>query len=170
MNRKITYIICFYVIVVLLLPAGFASSSTSDERQLNEIMKEIKNIDNKILTVDKVIGNVHVRYWEHVVNGFYVIGDYILLHTNLNDDSLIEYKNNWRDDNYLSNLNNDFSFESNDCFWTHPVVFLDEEDCGYFYNFYDTFIISFVLNFIGISGKYRNMTTEILLSYFSHLC
>jgi len=101
-----------------------------------EIFKEIEETENKILKVDRIIGERYVKYWEHEVNGFQIKGDYILLHKDINTDKIIEYKRIWTDIN-LSYLENN-KFETENYFWEKRLVFPDRNDTNEFYTFYDT--------------------------------
>jgi len=89
-----------------------------------------------VLAVDQPIGSIDVKYWERVVDGvFHVINDYVLLHLDPDTDEIIKCEQQWRDiDVDLAHLEVE-SFEppGGEHFWKRVVVFLEEEDLGYFY-------------------------------------
>ncbi|KAA0001749.1 MAG: hypothetical protein FE048_04960, partial [Thermoplasmata archaeon] len=99
------------------------------------VLEEIEKTGDKILIVDKLIGDRHVKYWEHVVDGIYVKGDYILLHIDIESNDIVEYQRNWTDITLSFESGND-SFEPKNYFWKKMVVFLDEGDLNNFYSFY----------------------------------
>lgn len=116
---------------------------TDDKEDFNsktkeEIFKEIEETENKILIVDKIIGNKHVKYWEHVINNVFMKGDSILLHIDIENGDILEYERSWTGDHELVLSDSaDDVFEPNNYFWEQLVVFPDENDCTNFYTFYE---------------------------------
>ena len=101
------------------------------------IFLEIDETREKILIVDDVIGDIHVKYWEHIINNVYVKNDSILLHTDIDSGKVINYERSWIDVDFVLSDSLDEEFEPMDIFWKQLVVFPDEDDCSYFYNFYE---------------------------------
>lgn len=139
MKRKIFgMLVCTLLITtVISATATYTNRNTDYEGFLTdgEIYNEIENKECKILTVDKIIGNVYVKYWEHVIDGAKIKNDYILLHLDPNSNDILKYEYEWTDveispKEHIKNI-----FEPDDYFWKETVVFNDEEDCTYFYTF-----------------------------------
>jgi len=97
-----------------------------------------------VLVVDEVVGNVHVKYWEHVINDIiHLKSDYILLHTSVGSDEVVEYQKNWRDIELADVEIKPFE-PRKEYFWRKLVAFSSKEDCGYFYTLDDTCEYPFV--------------------------
>ncbi len=100
------------------------------------IFSEIKSTKDKILVVNKIIGDRRVKYWEHVIDNVFVKNDSILLHMNLRYNKVLEYTRIWSDVEVISLNFGKGEFKEN-CLWKRKVVFPDADDCGLFYTFYD---------------------------------
>ena len=100
-----------------------------------EVFDEIKKTKNKILVKDEIIGDRHVRYWEHVIDNIFVKNDSMLLHMNLEKVKILEFNKSWSNLKVTSIKFNTGCFEG-DILWKRKVVFPDEEDCDIFYTFY----------------------------------
>ena len=82
MKKKIVGVfVCILLIATLLSMNGIVRSYCSNTNRV--IFQEIDETEDKTLSVDKVIGNRHVKYWEHTIDGIYVKNDSILLHMDL---------------------------------------------------------------------------------------
>ena len=101
-----------------------------------EIFNEIKSAKDKILVVNKIIGDRRVKYWEHVIDNIFVKNDSILLHMDLGYNKVLEYAKIWSDIEIIS-LNFGKGEFKESCLWKRKVVFPDADDCGLFYTFYD---------------------------------
>ncbi len=101
-----------------------------------EILNEIKTTKDKILIVDKVIGDRSVKYWEHVIDNIFVINDSMLLHIDLEYRRVLHYKRSWSNIEVITLRFGDGKFEG-EYYWKRKVVFPDEDDCGIFYTFND---------------------------------
>jgi hypothetical protein len=128
----------FFIVILLILTIepisgdiNFNSLNTT-----KAIFLEIDEIQDKTLNFDDVIGDIHVKYWEHEINGIYVKNDSILLHIDIDSGDVINYEIRWTDVDFVFSDYSGVSFEPIDFFWKKLVVFPDEEDCSYFYNFY----------------------------------
>ena len=100
-----------------------------------EILKEIEETRDKSLEVDTIIGDVHVKYWEHKINDVQIINDSILLQIDINNNEIVEYIRNWREIDSES-FNLEFvSFEPQNIFWKEKVIFIEENDLTSFYHF-----------------------------------
>ena len=99
-----------------------------------DIIQQINKIPNKILLEDKIIGNIHVKYWIHEVNNIEIKNDYILLQTNGKDGKIIKYEKQWRDIQKTQDNVSQIKFDDTDIAWKKPVIFLEENDLNYFYS------------------------------------
>jgi hypothetical protein len=127
--------ICFTGVAFLPLASSFNVNFKHNESIKNvEILKEIQQIDNKNLVIDKIIGDVIVKYWQHEINNIIIKNDYILLHQDLESKEIIKYEKKWTDitlpecPEFL-----DKNFE--EYYWMQIVLFPDKEDLTYFYSF-----------------------------------
>ena len=75
-----------FVIVLLISTALPVVTSTYNEISLYstifnkmEIINEIKKTDDKVLVIDEIIGERHVKYWEHIIDDIYVKNDLIII-------------------------------------------------------------------------------------------
>ena len=117
----------------MLSISGYENNTTLKTTH-RSIFLEIEETQNKMLIIDKDIGNIRVNYWEHVIDGIQVKNDSILLHTDPDTGVIISYKKNWSDiENLPSDVFNE-AFEPNDYFWKNRIVFPDENDCTPFYH------------------------------------
>ncbi|UCE38663.1 MAG: hypothetical protein JSW00_05385, partial [Thermoplasmata archaeon] len=107
-----------------------------DGRTEEEIYEEIEETEYKALVVDKIIGNRHVKYWEHIIDDICVKNDFILLHTDIENGEIVQYERCWTDVGPLPDPKSE-SFAPENYYWKQAVVFYDEDDCTYFYTFYD---------------------------------
>jgi hypothetical protein len=121
--------------VLILFICGSAANSEKINIISNDITipSEILNIEDKILTRDLIIGDIHVRYWNHVINNVIVKNDYILLHNDVIDSNIIDYDIFWRDVE-VPNLGN-LDFRPEKYSWKKLVMFSGPEDLTYFYEF-----------------------------------
>jgi hypothetical protein len=101
-----------------------------------KIFDEIKATKDKILSINKTIGNRRVIYWEHEIDNIFVKNDSMLLHLDLEFSGVLEYKKNWDNIETTSLSFDEIEFEE-DYLWKRKVVFPDEDDCGLFNIFYD---------------------------------
>ena len=116
----------------------FRFSNHSSKMTGEDIFSEINKTKNKKLEIDKLIGNRHVKYWQHEVNGVEVKNDFILLHLSL-DNKTVDYLKNWRDDIpiFYFNVSWNMSFKPSFYYWKEKVIFLEKNDTGYFYTFFN---------------------------------
>ena len=97
-----------------------------------DIFKEIEEIDNKNLVINKIIGDVHVKFWEHEINGVIVKNDYILLHLSLENKEILKYEKKWRDIPLKKCLDPLETYHKK-YFWKQVVAFLEVDDLSDFY-------------------------------------
>jgi hypothetical protein len=100
-----------------------------------EVFEEIKDTKDKKLVKEEIIGDRYVKYWEHVVDNIFVMNDSMLLHMDLYNCRILEFKRNWSNLIVTSITYHDSEFGGN-YIWKRKVVFPNEEDCGFFYTFY----------------------------------
>jgi hypothetical protein len=108
------------------------------EEAKDEIFKEIEETEDKVLIVDGIIGIRHVKYWEHAIDDIFVKNDYILLHLDIENGDVLKYEKSWTDKDIVFPDSVDLVFEPDNFLWKKKVFFADEEDCTYFYTFYDS--------------------------------
>ena len=118
------------------------SYSTAEAQNiLNEpediILQQIAQTTDKTLTVDKNIGDRHVKYWEHMINDVTVKNDSILLHLDPTTGEILEYQKTWTDIkiDFLDREQKIFKTYQN-YLWRKKVVFPDENDTIRFCTFY----------------------------------
>lgn len=104
-------------------------------RVKDEILKEIEKTKDKILVADKTIGEFRVKYWEHVINGFFVKNNSILLHMDIEYGYVFDYQKSWTEVEVNVSEFQENEFEPINYFWKKRVVFPDEDDCKHFYSF-----------------------------------
>jgi len=129
--KKIKIIITILVISVLLV----VPLQVSAEEEPEEKYPFLNLIPNKILSIDKIIGDRVVKYYEHIVNGFEIKGDSILIHENPYDNSNILYEKTWTDINF--ELPDFPDFEPSNYILKKKVVFTDKLDLDDVYIFYN---------------------------------
>jgi len=100
-KKIICILILFFLIVTTLQTQTFALnisiSKTINTKNDEEIFKDIEKTEGKLLIKDDIIGDIHVKYWEHVFNDLVVINDSILLHLDIETGNVIKYKKTWTD-------------------------------------------------------------------------
>jgi len=101
-----------------------------------EIFNAINATKDKLLVVDKIIGDRFVRYWEHVMNGFFVKNDSILLHLDVETGDILRYEKSWTDVKLDTSFSEDNISLVEEYFWKKAVVFPDEDDSGVYCTFY----------------------------------
>jgi len=142
MKKKIIGIlVCMLLITVVVLPVAGTINAfkipAMNEVTKGEIFKEIIGTEDKVLSVDEIIGDREVKYWEHAIDDIIVEGDSILLHIDVENGHILEYEKTWTDVELVLPDYGDEVFEPDNYFWKQRVVFPDEDDCTYFYTFYD---------------------------------
>jgi len=141
-NKIVIILVCLLLIITIVpLDTGKVNAykfSLIKEVTKTEIFKEIEETEDKILIVDGIIGNRHVKYWEHVIDDIYVKNDFILLHMDIKNTDILKYERSWADTNIILSDSIDLEFELYNYSWKKKVFFADEEDCTHFYTFYDS--------------------------------
>ena len=102
----------------------------------NEIFKEIEETVDKVLVVDKIIGDIYVKYWEHAINDVSVKNDSILLHLDPETGDISKYKKSWTDIELDIFDSGDNILPTKDYHWKKAVVFPDKDDSGIYCTFY----------------------------------
>jgi len=137
MKTKIIGILIVTLLITTVFPAtGIVSVYNSNNRWI--IFQEIDETQNKVLIADDVIGDIHVQYWEHVINDVFVKNDSILLQIDIEDGDILNYEKSWTDVDFALSGSLYGNFEPKDIFWKQLVIFPDEDDCSYFYTFCET--------------------------------
>ena len=89
----------------------------------NEIFNEMEEIEDKLLVVDKIIGERYVKYWEHVIDDVFVKNDSILLHLDVETGDILKYEKSWTDVKLDIFDSGDNILPAKDYFWKKAVVF-----------------------------------------------
>jgi hypothetical protein len=143
MSLKIKTILIHILIIAIL--SSVCSSSYADSLSnhnynddLLSILYDIETTENKTLIIDEIIGDKHVKYWEHNIDDIFVKNDSILLHVDAKTGELLYYEKHWTDIKIDPPDFNDDTFEENSYYWKKKIVFPDMEDCSYFYTFHES--------------------------------
>ena len=127
-------LVSIFLITVAVFPAtGIEIPIKKDGNYSNELL-EIENTENKFLTVDEVIGDKHVKYWEHNIDGVTIKNDSILLHTDIESGDISNLEKSWTDVNFEIKEFNDIVIHD-EYLWKKKVVFTDNDDLMNFYQF-----------------------------------
>jgi hypothetical protein len=129
-------IIILTAVLFLLINTSFSIQGKIKTESLNksEFPNEIDNTFNRFQSIDdKLIGNMKVNYWDHVINGYQIKNDYILLQKNHQTNEIIKFEKEWRDIDLSTISFNLNDFEPENIFWKEKVIFLEKEDLGNFY-------------------------------------
>ncbi len=111
----------------------FSAGHTSD---LDQAIADVEATTDKALTARSTFGDIDVQYYEHVIDGFEVMNDSILVQTDNDTGELIKYEKQWRSINETIIPDSTSGFEPEKPYvWTEKVVFLAKADGGWFYSF-----------------------------------
>ncbi len=135
MNKNIIEFVIFSFLIFTNFPV--CSQVYVNDLNDNYLIEEIDNIEDTVLIYNDVIGEIIVKYWEHKVNDVFVKNDSILLNIDKNSGEIINYDIKWSevDSSSFGSLNDDFKI--NNYSWKKLVIFLNKNDCSYFYTFYE---------------------------------
>lgn len=130
------------LLIATILPPLTVAFNLNEAISLGEdtnltIFEDIEMTEDKSLVIDRVIGDVHVKYWEHIVNGVYVKNDSILLHLDIEFEDVIKYQKSWADIERTLSNHEEITFEPENYVQKQLVAFPDEEDCTFYYTFYN---------------------------------
>lgn len=143
MNRLKFFKKLFCVFVSILLAATIIpGEDINNDELINSnfaILEEIDETVNKILIKNEIIGDRQVKYWEHYIDDILVKNNSMLLHKDIDSDEIILFEKNWNNIEFDLSINWDEKFEPDNYLWKTKIVFLDVEDCSYFYSFYDSY-------------------------------
>ena len=134
-KKQIMLFIVFLLIVPIVPISGNMNIINIDSHETIDI--QIENTKDKLCIVDTIIGDIHVTYWQHIVNGIEVKNDSILLHKSNDSGKIITYERSWTDIDVFSSDYSELEFNPSNIFWKKLVVFPDEKDCSSFYHFQD---------------------------------
>ncbi len=141
MKKKLLGIFVCMLLIATVLPASATFTTCTvtvgNDVTNEEIFIEIEGAKSKILSVDEIIGNIHVKYWEHVIDDAVVKNDYILLHMDPENDNILKFECTWSDIEFSFLDPIEEIFEPENYFWKQIVIFNDENDCTHFYKFSD---------------------------------
>jgi len=130
-------IISILVIILLFSTSSFGFSVSYFSKNTNKkIYMEIEETKDKILVVDKIIGDIYVKYWEHVIDDVYIKNDFILLHLDPKTNDILEFEKIWTDIELNLNDFKDNKLMVKDYIWKKAVVIPDENYNNLYYTFY----------------------------------
>jgi len=143
------YFLLLLILVILLTPItvidnikAYNSIIMPSQYQENlenfQIIKQLNQISDKKLSVNKTIGEKKVILYEHVINGFQVKNDSVLIHINKKNGDIIDYKQKWEDTSIIIDKLKKYNFSNiilENYYWKKKVIFMDEKDCMNFYKF-----------------------------------
>jgi|GEM_PF-6369183 len=127
------------VIIGLFIGLAFFPIINGSQNNENQILIQISQTQDKELIKDKIIGNIHVRYWLHIINGIVIKNDYILLQENQEDNNIIKFEKKWTDIQdlrfFLAQMNLiRIKIDENMVVWKEKVLFLEKNDLKNFYS------------------------------------
>ena len=85
------------VIIGLFIGSAFFPIINGSHNYENPILIQISQTQDKLLIKEKIIGNIHVKYWLHIINGIVIKNDYILLQENPGGNNIIKFEKEWTD-------------------------------------------------------------------------
>ena len=134
MRKAIVFVIIGLFMGLVFFPIIDGSQSYEDQ-----ILVQISQTQDKLLIKENIIGDIHVKYWHHVVDGVVIKNDYILLQENQDDNSIIKFEKEWTElqdlrlDVMHMNLDT-INIDENIIAWMEKVLFPEENDLKYFYS------------------------------------
>ena len=137
MNRKLLVISISAVLMLITITFSSAVSINTTNVEIGkEIFNEIKVTKDKLLVVDKIIGDRYVKFWEHVIDDVSVKNDSILLHLDPETGDILEYNKIWTDVELYMIGSGENILPTKEYHWKKAVVFPDENDSGIYCNFH----------------------------------
>ena len=137
MIKKLSALILLTILFASLVTLGFYTGPLEASGTDGEA-KSVALPMNAVLTVEDTIGDKHVEYFEHIIDDvIWVKNDYVLIHVDPDTNETVRYNKSWRDIELPDLEIKSFEPPGGQYFWKKVAVFLNEEDCGNFYTFYD---------------------------------
>ena len=137
MYKKLIIIIIVMFLFMIFLQA-VSSNDYCKTKLKSSIFQEINQTVNKVLIKDEIIGNRHVKYWEHYMNDIFVKNNSILLHTDLISNDIILFEKIWTDVEFDLSMKEHGNIDPDNYYWKKKVVFPSQKDCTHFYTFFNT--------------------------------
>ncbi len=136
MLRKQILVVIF---IGLFISLSFFPIIDGSQHNDNQILIQIDQTIDKLLLEDKIIDDIHVKYWIHVMNGIVIKNDYILLQQNKENNNIIKFEKEWTDTKDLgldiTQMNLDtFKIDETLVAWMEKVLFPEKNDLLYFYS------------------------------------
>jgi len=128
---RIKTLINTILIITMLLILSIQSVVAEEIKE--EKYPDISLIHDKTLSVDKIIGERLVKYYEHIIDDVKIKGDYILIHNNPTNGDLITFEKTWTDIDFQIPTFNDF--EPTNYLRKGKIIIPDEEDLRDYYSF-----------------------------------
>lgn len=126
----------FFVLMLIstsLSVIGFDSIDENDKTF--ELLDKIEKEEDKSLLFDGLIGDKHVKYWQHKINDIIIKGDSMLLHLNDTTGEVLYFQKDWSDISEELIMNNNVEFIAENFIWKHMVIFPDEKSVSFSYAF-----------------------------------
>lgn len=111
------------------------SAIVSDMNENSKISAEIEfeSYSDKVLSINTIIGESIVNYWEHVVDNIIIKGDYLLLQLDKKTNEVLQIKKEWNSIDYSFLNQFESTFEPSNYYWKQKICFLDNSDISSFY-------------------------------------
>ncbi len=147
MKKLFPLILLMVLLAITVSPVLAAGSPEASQSQPGS--PKVPPAKDAMLSVDEVInvdglGHRHIQKWQRVIDGIiHVKNDYIRKDVDLDTNKTILYDKQWRDIEFESVEIKPFEPPSGEYFWKKVVLFVDEEDLGFFedgssfYTFFD---------------------------------
>jgi len=134
--------IIIFTIVGLLVVITFFPIINGLQNYDDPVLMQISETQDKLLINDKIIGDMYVKYWVHVINDVVIKNDYILLQENTKDNSIIKFEKKWTNIQDLGlNLKqidlNIINIDKDLVAWREKVLFPEKNDLKIFYSVND---------------------------------
>jgi len=127
------------LVIVIVIGLSFFPIINGSQNYENQILTQINQTHDKILVKEKNIGNIHVKYWIHVIDDVVIKNDYILLQLNPINNKIIKFEKKWIDTKDLeintikTNLNT-IKTDENKVLWKEKVIYPEKNDLKNFYS------------------------------------
>jgi hypothetical protein len=147
MKKLFPLIMLMILLAMTVSPTVAAEPPEASELQLSS--PEVTPAKDVVLSVDEtvdidVLGHRHIQKWQRVINDVIEVkNDYIRKDVDLDTNKIILYDKKWRDIELENVEIKPFDPPSGEYYWKKVVLFVDEEDLGFFedgtsfYTFFD---------------------------------
>jgi hypothetical protein len=147
MKKLFPLILLMVLLTITVNPVLAAGPPEANQLQPGDL--KIPPAKDAVLSVDEtinvdILGHRHIQKWQRVIDGIIEVkNDYIRKDVDLDTNKTILYDKQWRDIELESVEIKPFEPPSGEYYWKKVVLFVDEEDLGFFedgssfYTFFD---------------------------------